>query len=247
MSVSSLGARISRTHPAMSGRPPSSAAHREPLHGLYPVEQSFSWWQNTGVSLRSHPPHIRRRSCLLATLPWLHFPALATDAPLRAAMRRAEALRDEALRAGDQPFGAVVLRGEIIVGAAPSRVVTATDLTAHAEMEAISERYKRRRKLLHALARAGGTMSRNVNCNRRERHALAQRSDAPPARSLGLRDCWPAHPADGRRPGRYGADHQGTATASWRSFGMRRTMRLNQISKGRLPVAAVTRATLASA
>jgi hypothetical protein len=52
-------------------------------------------------------------------------------------MRRAEALRDEALRAGDQPFGAVVLRGEIIVGAAPSRVVTATDPTAHVEMEAL--------------------------------------------------------------------------------------------------------------
>ena len=49
---------------------------------------------------------------------------------LREAMRRAEAQRDEALRAGDQPFGAVVLRGELIVGAAPSRVVTATDPTA---------------------------------------------------------------------------------------------------------------------
>ena len=58
-------------------------------------------------------------------------------------MRRAEALRDEALRAGDQPFGAVVLRGELIVGAAPSRVVTATDPTAHAEMEAIRDAARR--------------------------------------------------------------------------------------------------------
>jgi hypothetical protein len=49
---------------------------------------------------------------------------LAADATLRAAMRQAEALRDEALLAGDQPFGAVVLRGEIIMGAAPSRVVS---------------------------------------------------------------------------------------------------------------------------
>ena len=31
-------------------------------------------------------------------------------------MRRAEALRDDALRAGDQPFGAVVLRGDEVVG-----------------------------------------------------------------------------------------------------------------------------------
>ena len=60
-------------------------------------------------------------------------------------MRRAEALRDEALRAGDQPYGAVVLRGEMIVGAAPSRVVTATDPTAHAEMEAIRDATRRLR------------------------------------------------------------------------------------------------------
>ena len=88
---------------------------------------------------RLDPPDIRRRRCLLAALPWLAGPAVAADAPLREAMRRAEALRDEALSAGDQPFGAVVLRGDLIVGAAPSRVVTATDPTAHAEMEAIRD------------------------------------------------------------------------------------------------------------
>jgi tRNA(Arg) A34 adenosine deaminase TadA len=64
---------------------------------------------------------------------------------LREAMRRAETLRDDALRAGDQPFGAVVLQGELIVGAAPSRVVTATDPTAHAEMEAIRDAARRLR------------------------------------------------------------------------------------------------------
>lgn len=97
------------------------------------------------MPLRLHPPDIGRRSCLLAALPWLPLPALATDAHLRAAMRRAEALRDEALRAGDQPFGAVVLLGETIVGAAPSRVVTATDPTAHAEMEAMRDAARRLR------------------------------------------------------------------------------------------------------
>ena len=78
-------------------------------------------------------------------MPWLPGPALAADAPLRDAMRRAEALRDEALRAGDQPFGAVVLRGEFIVGVAPSRVVTATDPTARAETEAIRDAARRLR------------------------------------------------------------------------------------------------------
>jgi tRNA(Arg) A34 adenosine deaminase TadA len=91
------------------------------------------------------PTGVRRRSCLVAVLPGWGGPALAADVPLRDAMRRAEALRDEAVRAGDQPFGAVVMRGEAIVGAAPSRVVTATDPTAHAEMEAIRDAARRLR------------------------------------------------------------------------------------------------------
>lgn len=85
---------------------------------------------------------VRRRSCVVAALPWLAGPAWASSA-LQQAMRRAEALRDEAVRAGDQPYGAVVLRGELIVGAAPSRVVAHTDPTAHAEMEAIRDAVRR--------------------------------------------------------------------------------------------------------
>jgi tRNA(Arg) A34 adenosine deaminase TadA len=67
-------------------------------------------------------------------------PARAAEpapATLRQAMARAFALRDEAVRAGDQPYGAVVLQGARIVGASASRVVSAGDPTAHAEMEAI--------------------------------------------------------------------------------------------------------------
>jgi tRNA(adenine34) deaminase len=85
---------------------------------------------------------MRRRHCLLWALPLPGGSAWGAD-PLQQAMRRAEALRDEALRAGDQPYGAVVLRGEVIVGAAPSRVVTRTDPTAHAEMEAIRDAAQR--------------------------------------------------------------------------------------------------------
>ena len=84
-----------------------------------------------------------RRSLLLA-LPGLAGPVRA-ESPLSQAMRRAEALRDEALRAGDQGYGAVVLRGETVVGLAPSRVVTANDPTAHAEMEAIRDAARRLR------------------------------------------------------------------------------------------------------
>ena len=94
---------------------------------------------------RLRPPGLHRRDCLLAALPGWSLPTLASDTPLREAMRRAEALRDEAQRAGDQPYGAVVLRGDVIVGAAPSRVVTGADPTAHAEMEAIRDAARRLR------------------------------------------------------------------------------------------------------
>jgi tRNA(Arg) A34 adenosine deaminase TadA len=86
----------------------------------------------------------RLRRTLVLGLPWLTGMVRA-ESPLREAMQRAEAMRDEALRAGDQPFGAVVLRGELIVGFAPSRVVTASDPTAHAEMEAIRDAARRLR------------------------------------------------------------------------------------------------------
>jgi tRNA(Arg) A34 adenosine deaminase TadA len=93
------------------------------------------------MSMPRLAPGLRRRS-LLAALPWLAG-AAAAGTPLQQAMRRAEALRDEAVRAGDQPYGAVLLRGDVIVGAAPSRVITATDPTAHAEMEAIRDAARR--------------------------------------------------------------------------------------------------------
>jgi tRNA(Arg) A34 adenosine deaminase TadA len=82
-----------------------------------------------------------------------HLAALALMAPgalpaqpvsaLQRAMSRARELRNEAQRAGDQPYGAVVLRGEAVVGEAPSRVVTANDPTAHAEMEALRDAARR--------------------------------------------------------------------------------------------------------
>ncbi len=60
-----------------------------------------------------------RRACLCAPLALL----------LAAAMCRAAALR-----AGDQGYGAVVLRGNDNLGEAPSRVVTAGDPTAQGHL-----------------------------------------------------------------------------------------------------------------
>src|SRR5262245_29494719 len=56
-----------------------------------------------------------------------------TPAP-SAFMDRALAMRRRAEGEGDQPYGAVIVRDGRIVGQAPSRVVTARDPTAHAEM-----------------------------------------------------------------------------------------------------------------
>ena len=56
---------------------------------------------------------------------------------------RAREMRDQAQIAGDQPYGAVVVIGETIVGEAPSRVVALGDPTAHAEMEAIRDAARR--------------------------------------------------------------------------------------------------------
>jgi tRNA(Arg) A34 adenosine deaminase TadA len=48
-------------------------------------------------------------------------------------------MRDEAVRAGDQAYGAVVVKDGHIIGFGPSRVVLKKDWTAHAEREAIRE------------------------------------------------------------------------------------------------------------
>ncbi len=54
-------------------------------------------------------------------------------------MAKADELRREAVAAGDQSYGAVVVKDGKIVGFGPSRVVTKGDPTAHAEMEAIRD------------------------------------------------------------------------------------------------------------
>jgi len=80
---------------------------------------------------------------------WLGLSLLATSAsaqdsaPWREALARARMHRDDAVRAGDQPYGAVVVKVGRVVGDGPSRVVTRNDPTAHAEMEAIRDAARR--------------------------------------------------------------------------------------------------------
>lgn len=58
-------------------------------------------------------------------------------------MARAVDMRRLAERAGDQGFGAVVVKDSRIVGEAPSRVIIGNDPTAHAEIEAIRDACRR--------------------------------------------------------------------------------------------------------
>lgn len=55
----------------------------------------------------------------------------------------AEQMRQQAVDAGDQSYGAIVVLGDQVVGLGPSRVVVSRDPTAHAEMEAIRDAARR--------------------------------------------------------------------------------------------------------
>jgi tRNA(Arg) A34 adenosine deaminase TadA len=64
--------------------------------------------------------------------------------PTKAAfLERARALRDESARAGDQPYGAVVVRDGVIVGEGRSLVMRDSDPTAHSELLAVRDAARR--------------------------------------------------------------------------------------------------------
>jgi tRNA(Arg) A34 adenosine deaminase TadA len=56
---------------------------------------------------------------------------------------RARALRDQAMKEGDQAYGAVVVRNGVIVGEARSQVVLQSDPTAHSELLAVRDAARR--------------------------------------------------------------------------------------------------------
>ena len=70
----------------------------------------------------------------------------APDSPARPSRRWFEAalrMRRLAERAGDQPYGAVLVLDDRLVGEGPSRVVELADATAHAERVAIRDAQRR--------------------------------------------------------------------------------------------------------
>ena len=72
--------------------------------------------------------------------PPLSQPSEATKAAFFA---RARALRDQAVREGDQAYGAVVVRDGLIVGEGRNYVVLQSDPTAHSELLAVRDAARR--------------------------------------------------------------------------------------------------------
>ena len=75
-----------------------------------------------------------------AALPSILQPAEKTKA---AFLERARALREQAVKEGDQAYGAVVVRDGVIVGEGRNYVVLQSDPTAHAELLAVRDAARR--------------------------------------------------------------------------------------------------------
>jgi tRNA(Arg) A34 adenosine deaminase TadA len=70
-------------------------------------------------------------------------PTDASDAKKQRFVAEAARMKQEAIASGDQPFGAVVVMDDTIVGYGPSRVVTDDNPNAHAERVALWDAQRR--------------------------------------------------------------------------------------------------------
>lgn len=92
---------------------------------------------------------LSRRTFLQWTASALGVPAvsaIAADDALpgyAAHLARALEMKRRAIAAGDQPYGAVVVKDDRLVAEAPSRVITKGDWSAHAEREAMRDAQRR--------------------------------------------------------------------------------------------------------
>ena len=81
----------------------------------------------------------RRVLAFFAAVPLARGAAGESKPSLAAFAARALALRDEAVRRGDQPYGAVVVKDGRIVGEGVSAVIARKDPDAHAERIALAD------------------------------------------------------------------------------------------------------------
>jgi len=79
-----------------------------------------------------------------SALGWITWPATAARADDHATfVSAAKKMRDEAVAAGDQSFGAVLVKDGAIVGYGPSRVVVDRNVDPHAERVALWDAQRR--------------------------------------------------------------------------------------------------------
>jgi tRNA(Arg) A34 adenosine deaminase TadA len=104
--------------------------------------------------------HDRTRRLLMSALALAPFAGMVRSTPTSAQssivqptektkagfLARARALRDQAVKEGDQAYGAVVVRDGIIVGEGRNYVVLQSDPTAHAELLAVRDAARRLNK-----------------------------------------------------------------------------------------------------
>jgi tRNA(Arg) A34 adenosine deaminase TadA len=98
-----------------------------------------------GLSISSFASVVRIQQTAAQTatnagLPPIVQPAEKTKA---AFLARAWALREQAIREGDQPYGAVVVRNGLVVGEGRNYVVLQNDPTAHSELLAVRDAARR--------------------------------------------------------------------------------------------------------
>jgi tRNA(adenine34) deaminase len=108
--------------------------------------------------LRDLPSWPRRRACIAGVSLLAATRAIATSPlpahPDRRWYEAAESMRRLALSWGDQPYGAVLVTRDGLVGEGPSRVTKNADPDAHAEREAI----RQAQRLLNTLDLAGAVL-----------------------------------------------------------------------------------------
>jgi tRNA(adenine34) deaminase len=85
----------------------------------------------------------RRRFTFVAAVAGALAPSTTFADDLTRFAARAMALREEAIRRGDQPYGAVVVKDGVIVGEGVSAVITRNDADAHAERVALRDAQRR--------------------------------------------------------------------------------------------------------
>jgi tRNA(Arg) A34 adenosine deaminase TadA len=108
--------------------------------------------QNVRIGKPNHGIHMsqldRRHFAVLAVGSFAAFfptvrPSDAFDAKKQRFVAEAARMKQEAIARGDQPFGAIVVMDDTIVGYGPSRVVTDGNADAHAERVALWDAQRR--------------------------------------------------------------------------------------------------------